>query len=451
MVVTTIVSGLTTISAPAAGIAVDAGGSLYFADPVDGVINKISSTGVLQTFAGKSGTHGYSDGTGAGAQFMSPTGVAVDSNGNVYVADRGANTIRKITPLGAVTTIAGSPGSYGYQDGPGSQARFEEPAAIAADAAGNLFVADSARESVRKINLSGTVSTIAGIPETFGLQGIAVDGQGNVFVSGGPPDAYADMLGVPYPDTIYKVSPLGSVTTFAGQLLVNGSADGAGTEALFYNPAGLATDAAGNLFVADSLNGTVREITPDGVVTTVAGTAGSRALVDGVGIQARFTGPIGVATDTYGNVFVLDETAVRRGIPSANTQGPIRFVNISARGMVTPSSPLIAGFVIEGNAAQTVLARAVGSELALFGVSSPIQGVQLTIYNQGGTPVASSADGANSTNSGSASAMVGAFPLAADAGDAALVTTLKPGPYTAVVSSQNGATGTALLEVYEVP
>ena len=448
---TTIVSGPTTISATAAGIAADAGGNLYLADPVNGVINKISPTGVFQAFAGQSGTHGYSDGTGAGAQFMGPTGVAVDSNGNVYVADRGANTIRKITPSGAVTTIAGAPGSFGYQDGPGSQARFEEPAAIATDAAGNLFVADSARESVRKIDLAGTVSTIAGIPETFGLQGIAVDGQGNVFVSGGPPDFYAAMLGVPYPDTIYKVSPSGSVTTFAGQLLVNGSSDGTGTEALFYNPVGLATDAAGNLFVADSLNGTIREISPDGVVMTVAGTVGSRALVDGVGSQARFNGPIGVATDTSGNVFVLDETAVRRGIPSVNTQGPIRFVNISARSMVTPSSPLIAGFVIEGNAAQTVLARAVGSGLTQFGVSNPIQDVQLTIYSQGGTPVASSADGANLTNSGSASAMVGAFPLAADAGDAGLVVTLKPGPYTALVSSKNGATGTALLEVYEVP
>ena len=448
---TTIVSGPTTISATAAGIAADAGGNLYLADPVNGVINKISPTGVFQAFAGQSGTHGYSDGTGAGAQFMGPTGVAVDSNGNVYVADRGANTIRKITPSGAVTTIAGAPGSFGYQDGPGSQARFEEPAAIATDAAGNLFVADSARESVRKIDLAGTVSTIAGIPETFGLQGIAVDGQGNVFVSGGPPDFYAAMLGVPYPDTIYKVSPSGSVTTYAGQLLVNGSSDGTGTEALFYNPVGLATDAAGNLFVADSLNGTIREISPDGVVMTVAGTVGSRALVDGVGSQARFNGPIGVATDTSGNVFVLDETAVRRGIPSVNTQGPIRFVNISARSMVTPSSPLIAGFVIEGNAAQTVLARAVGSGLTQFGVSNPIQDVQLTIYSQGGTPVASSADGASLTNSGSASAMVGAFPLAADAGDAGLVVTLKPGPYTALVSSKNGATGTALLEVYEVP
>ena len=448
---TTIVSGPTTISATAAGIAADAGGNLYLADPVNGVINKISPTGVFQAFAGQSGTHGYSDGTGAGAQFMGPTGVAVDSNGNVYVADRGANTIRKITPSGAVTTIAGAPGSFGYQDGPGSQARFEEPAAIATDAAGNLFVADSAQESVRKIDLAGTVSTIAGIPETFGLQGIAVDGQGNVFVSGGPPDFYAAMLGVPYPDTIYKVSPSGSVTTFAGQLLVNGSSDGTGTEALFYNPVGLATDAAGNLFVADSLNGTIREISPDGVVMTVAGTVGSRALVDGVGSQARFNGPIGVATDTSGNVFVLDETAVRRGIPSVNTQGPIRFVNISARSMVTPSSPLIAGFVIEGNAAQTVLARAVGSGLTQFGVSNPIQDVQLTIYSQGGTPVASSADGASLTNSGSASAMVGAFPLAADAGDAGLVVTLKPGPYTALVSSKNGATGTALLEVYEVP
>ena len=448
---TTIVSGPTTISATAAGIAADAGGNLYLADPVNGVINKISPTGVFQAFAGQSGTHGYSDGTGAGAQFMGPTGVAVDSNGNVYVADRGANTIRKITPSGAVTTIAGAPGSFGYQDGPGSQARFEEPAAIATDAAGNLFVADSAQESVRKIDLAGTVSTIAGIPETFGLQGIAVDGQGNVFVSGGPPDFYAAMLGVPYPDTIYKVSPSGSVTTYAGQLLVNGSSDGTGTEALFYNPVGLATDAAGNLFVADSLNGTIREISPDGVVMTVAGTVGSRALVDGVGSQARFNGPIGVATDTSGNVFVLDETAVRRGIPSVNTQGPIRFVNISARSMVTPSSPLIAGFVIEGNAAQTVLARAVGSGLTQFGVSNPIQDVQLTIYSQGGTPVASSADGASLTNSGSASAMVGAFPLAADAGDAGLVVTLKPGPYTALVSSKNGATGTALLEVYEVP
>jgi hypothetical protein len=282
------------------------------------------------------------------------------------------------------------------------------------------------------------------------LQGIAIDDSGNIFVSCGGPDVSADLVW-PYANTIYKKPPSGAFTLFAGQYLVNGSADGPGSQALFYNPGGLATDAAGDLFVADSNNGTIREISPTGVVTTVAGMAGSFGLVDGSGGQARFNGPQAVAVDPYGNVFILDGQSVRRGIPSFNTQSPVRFVNISARGTVTPSSPLIGGFVIEGTSAQTVLVRAVGPMLAQFGVSNPLESTQLDIYNQAGVLVASSAAGINATNSGSAAALVGAFPLPAGSGDTPLAITLKPGSYTAVVTSPGGGTGTALLEAYEVP
>ena len=150
-------------------------------------------------------------------------------------------------------------------------------------------------------------------------------------------------------------------------------------------------------------------------------------------------------------MFISDGRTVRRGIPAINTQSPVRLINLSARSMVAPSSPLIGGFVIEGSCSQTVLARGVGPTLAQFGVSNPLQAPQLDIYAQGGVLVASSANGINTTNSASAAALVGAFPLPEISADAPLVITLKPGAYTAVVSSPNGASGTALVEVYEIP
>ena len=200
-----------------------------------------------------------------------PEGTAVDSNGNIYVADYGNHTIRKITPTGIVTTLAGSSGITGSSDGTGSAARFSFPSGVAVDKAGNVYVADQGNDTIRKVTPAGEVTTLAGlagrtgsadgtgsVARFFAPHDVAVDGAGNVYV----PDAG---------NTIRKITGAGVVTTFAGTAFSSGFADGTGSAARFFEPTGVAVDAAGNVYVADSLNYTIRKITPAAAVTTLAG------------------------------------------------------------------------------------------------------------------------------------------------------------------------------------
>jgi hypothetical protein len=314
------------------GVAVDGAGNVFvaesgnIADSGESTIRKITPAGVVTTLAGTAGSSGSADGTGAAARFYQPSGVAVDGAGNVLVADRGNNTIRKITPAGVVTTLAGSAGSSGSADGTGAVARFSitymystGPGGIAVDGASNIFVADTNNNTIRKITPAGVVTTLAGTAGSDGSadgtgaaarfidpSGVAVDGAGNVFV--------ADFNN----HTIRKITPGGVVTTIAGTAGWSGSADGTGSAARFNQPSGVAVDGAGNVLVADSGNNTIRKITPAGVVTTLAGTAGSLGSVDGTGAAARFASPSGVAVDGAGNVFVADNlySTIRKITPT---------------------------------------------------------------------------------------------------------------------------------------
>jgi autotransporter-associated beta strand protein len=308
------------------GVAVDSAGNVYVADYNNDTIRKVTPAGVVTTLAGSPLQQGSADGTGSAARFNTPTGVAVDSAGNVYVADTGNDTIRKVTPAGVVTTLAGSPGQFGSADGAGSAARFNNPFGAAVDSAGNVYVVDSFNNTIRKVTPAGVVTTLAGSPHTrdyadgagsaarFNFPvGVAVDGAGNVYV--------AEDGNV----TIRKVTPAGVVTTLAGTPLHTGSSDGAGSAASFFMPFGVAVDSAGNVFVADSNNQTIRKVTPLGLVTTVAGGPGQTGSADGAGSAARFNFPSGVAVDSAGNVYVADASndtirAVRL-LPSAITVG----------------------------------------------------------------------------------------------------------------------------------
>ena len=308
-------------------VAVDGAGSVYVSDRGNSTIRRLTPIGTnwaVSTIAGLAGSIGNADGTNGQARFSNPSGVAVDTNGIVYVADWQNHTIRKLTPTGTnwiVTTIAGRAGFQGELDGTNGNARFNMPQGPAVDAAGRVYVADFGGNRVRMITPSGTnwvVRTIASLNQP---SGVAVDSANNLFVT----EQAAHV--------IRKISPIGAswvITTIAGMAGVPGSADGTNGAAQFNYPGGLAADTVGNVFVADFNNDTIRKVAPVGsnwVVTTIGGVAGRAGSSDGSGSAARFSGPNGIAVDALGNLFVADfhNNTMRRGhpidLPSLNILG----------------------------------------------------------------------------------------------------------------------------------
>jgi gliding motility-associated-like protein len=285
------------------GVATDVKGNIYVADHLNNLIRKITPDGTVSTLAG-SGATGFADGAGAAATFNNPTGVAVDVSGNVYVADVSNNLIRKITPGGVVTTLAGSR-LNGSANGMGAAASFSNPSGIAVDVAGNVYVADLSNNLIRKITPGGVVTTLAG----SGLSGSA-DGTGTAASFSQPYGLVTDGTGNVYVadwgnNLIRKITPAGVVTTIAGSGQA-GSADGIGAAASFFRPFGITIDQSGNLYVADTNNELIREITPGGLVTTVAGN-GMKGATNGVGNQTSFYQPTGIVADGAGDVYVADE------------------------------------------------------------------------------------------------------------------------------------------------
>ncbi len=337
-------------------VAVDGSGIVYVADATDHSIRKITPDGTVTTFAGKPGTFGSSDGTGVAALFRTPQGIAADSAGNVYVADTGNATVRKITSAGVVTTLAGTAGSPGTVDATGPAARFSSPYGIAVDGAGTLYVVDSNVNIVRKITAAGVVTTLAG---TFGQIGL-VDGTGTAARFAVPFDIAVDTAGNLYicdhgNHAIRKVTPAGVVTTLAGSGSP-GKVDGTGTAALFKFPAGISVDTAGYVYVADTDNQVIRKISPAGVVTTIAGSGIGSA--DGVGTAATFFNPKDVAVDSIGNVYVVDRGnhTIRKGSVTASTTS----VSVNA------------GWNLLGNGSTTALSY---SDASLFGETAKVTSV----------------------------------------------------------------------------
>ncbi|MBI1224933.1 MAG: T9SS type B sorting domain-containing protein [Bacteroidetes bacterium] len=260
----------------------------------------------VTTVAGVVETPGSNDGPALSSRFFNPHGIAADTLGHIFIADQNNHVIRILdTNTHTVTTLAGTAGISGSNDGIGSAARFHEPLGICATPDGVVYVADTKNNKIRKITLSGKVETIAGtgnygtsnglaLSSTFGNPtGIEIDAFGNLYV--------ADHL----TNIIRKVSTDGFVTTVAGMAYIPGDADGTGTDAQFWRPYGLTIDHAGNILVADEWNHKIRKVTPQGIVTTLAGN-GIQGHANGPSSDAMFNYPWDVTVDDDGNVFVAD-------------------------------------------------------------------------------------------------------------------------------------------------
>ncbi|QEM04795.1 hypothetical protein DIU31_015205 [Mucilaginibacter rubeus] len=288
------------------GIVADAAGNLYVTDEWTGLIRKISPQAEVTTLVGNS----HIDMDGRGPIFWYPTGIAVDGSDNLFIADSHNNRIRKVSREGTVITLAGI-GSQGLADGPGATAKFYNPRGVALDASGNVYVADTHNNLIRKISRDSIVTTLAG----NGMSGSA-DGKGTAASFNSPYDIAVDVTGNIYvADTqnnlIRKINRGGVVSTLAGNG-TQGSADGKGADASFNRPSGLGLDASGDIYVADTRNNKIRKVTPQGVVTTIAGSGGFGAD-NGPGATATFGGPADVAVDISGNIYVTDgNTRIRK-------------------------------------------------------------------------------------------------------------------------------------------
>jgi len=288
------------------GVTIDASGNLFVSDTHNSLIREITPAGQVTTFAGIP-TIGFSNGAAATAQFYAPTGSAFDSKGNLYVADFGNNVIRKITPAGIVSTYAGNgragylngaADSTHLKTATDTMALFNNPQAVAVDAMGNVYVADRGNNVIRKIvAATGRVITIAGthtagyVDATDELAsfnnpaGIAVDASGNVYVADQGNSA------------IRKITPADVVTTIAG---------GTTQPTLLNYPSAITIDKLGNLYIVDE-SGRVFEYTTANVLYTLAGTINAAGFVNSSGTSALFSNPQGIAIDANNNIYVADQ------------------------------------------------------------------------------------------------------------------------------------------------
>jgi uncharacterized delta-60 repeat protein len=345
------------------GIAVDVAGNIYVADSGNHIIREISPSGTnwdVTTLAGSSGNPGSTDGNGTDAQFNNPHGVAVDTSNNVYVADYDNFTIRQIKPSGDVTTIAGLAGNSGSVDAFGASARFRSLYGVTVDASNNVFVADLGNHTIRKLSLSGLVTTIAGLASTSG----SADGVGNVARFNQPSSVATDNFGNVFVTdnnnfTIRKISPNGTVVTIAGLAGSYLAQNGTGSTARFKNPFGLTIDGLGNIYVADTGNDQIQKgvstagaphiltqptnvIKVTGMTTTftvgISGTApfvyqwqkNGTNLVDGGNI-------FGSATNTLALSNVSTNDAANYTVVVTNSIGSITSIVASLTVLVPPS------------------------------------------------------------------------------------------------------------------
>jgi sugar lactone lactonase YvrE len=299
------------------GIALDTKGNIYIADITTNRVRKINTSGIITTVAGNGGQGFSGDGGQAtDAELYNPYAIALDTKGNMYIADFANHRIRKVNTLGIITTIAGN-GAKGFS-GDGGQAinaSLQMPTGVAVDSRGNIYIADWYNQRIRMINISGIITTVAG-NGTLGFSGdggqatgaeisepsgIAVDVIGNIYIS----DYYKNR--------IRKVNTLGIITTIAGNGKTGYSGDSVqATTSSIFGAWGIATDAAGNLYVADYGNKRIRKVDSSGIITTVAGIGTAGFSGDGEqATTAQLNQPYAVALDSIGNLYIVDEANLR--------------------------------------------------------------------------------------------------------------------------------------------
>ncbi len=316
------------------GIALDGHGGVYVCDQLNNTVRQLTVDGtnwVVRTVAGSAGVRGWADGTNGDAQLDRPTGIAVDSFGDVFVSDKYNNTIRKLTPEGTnwvVTTVAGTPGIYGSRDDTNNAASFWGPAGLTINKSNHIFVADSSNHIIRRVVPEGTnwiVATVAGTALNFGSE----DGVNSVASFNYPWALTADPSGVLFVadygnQLVRRIEPINGdwvTTTVGGVLDVRGTNDGPGLQATFYDLNGIGSGTASNVFVADYGNHTVRWLTQNGsdfYVSTIGGMPKVSGTNDGVGGEALFNHPKDVCVDSTGALFICDakNNTIRLGAPA---------------------------------------------------------------------------------------------------------------------------------------
>lgn len=289
------------------GMVFDGSGNLFVADAGNHAIQRIDTAGQMTLFAGSPGTPGTLDGAGAQARFNWPAGMVIDATGNLFVADQENHAIRKITAGGVVSIFAGQAGVSGSLDGAAGVARFNGPTGLVMDASGNIIVADTRNHTLRKVSPAGVVTTLAGSAGTSGSNdgaalnarftfpgGLSFDSNGNLYIG--------DFGNA----TLRKLGSGATVSTVSGAAGETGSADGTATTARFLGPQGVLTLATGKILVADTGNHTVRSVASDGSVTTLLGTAGSQGHSDGTGTGVILKQASGLTLSPLGVLYIAD-------------------------------------------------------------------------------------------------------------------------------------------------